>query len=86
MTETELKDITNSELAALLLEIKESNKNIVVLTDEEVKYLREMIEDRQAVTRVWSKAKMFLLSFAAVVIAWGTLADTFKNFIKRLFS
>lgn len=89
MTEIEKQlketDISNSELAEILKEIQDSNKNVVVLSDEEVKYLRKMIEDRQAVTRVWAKTKMFLLSFAAVLIAWGTLADTLKNFLKRVF-
>jgi hypothetical protein len=80
------KDLTNQELATMISEMKEENKSLVILHEDEIKYLREMISDRKAVSRVWSKFRMFLLAFAAMIIAWGTVLEHVKDFFKKLLS
>ena len=85
MTAEKKNDISNKDLADLLSEIQKHTNSIVVLSEDEIKYIREMIEDRKAVGRVWSRFKTFLLAFVAVIIAWGTLADSVKAFLKRIF-
>ena len=85
MTAEEKNDISNKDLADLVFEIQKHANSIVVLSEDEVKYIREMIEDRKAVSRVWSRMKTFLLTFVAVLIAWGTLNESVKAFIKRVF-
>lgn len=80
----EQDDISNKDLADLLVEIQKHDNSLIILSENEVKYLREMIEDRKAVTRLWAKIKTFLISTAAVVIAWGTLSDYVKNLLKKV--
>lgn len=80
----EQDDISNKDLADLLVEIQKHDNSLIILSEDEVKYLREMIEDRKAVTRLWAKIKTFLISAAAVVIAWGTLSDYVKNLLKKV--
>jgi hypothetical protein len=80
----EQEDISNKDLADLLQELAKHDNSIIVLSAEEVHYLKEMIEDRKAVTRLWAKIKTFIISAAAVIIAWGTFSDYIKNILKKV--
>ena len=56
-------------------------REVLILSHEDIAFLKELIDDRKAVGRVWSKIRTFLVATAAIIIAWGTLAASYKDII-----
>jgi len=73
----------DEEILKLLNEIKQGQKSVVVLTDDEIKELKQWLEDKKALGRVWSILKTAALSIAAVIVAWNTI---FEGGIKAVFN
>lgn len=99
------QQVSNKEILKLLQEMKQKNETIVVLTPSEVetfrellktitvedlKYIKEYAEDKKAVSRVFGKAKNFLLVTASIVAAYflivRNISDPIREFIIRFLS
>ena len=81
----EIIEVTDIEKDLLLNIRKATNNNerITILTEQEVAYLREMIKDRQAASRVFSKWKMFLITGAALIGSWMIFYDNIIVHLKK---
>lgn len=64
-------DFTNKELYDAIKALQDSHAQMVVLSPEEIKYIKEMIEDRKAIGRWANKAKLILGLIIGILTVWA---------------
>lgn len=74
-TEKKHQEAANKELVAIIEEITQEDKQVVILTHEEYADLKKMLEDRKAIGRVWGIFKTILYAIAATIIAYNTIFE-----------
>lgn len=74
MTEPEKKQ-TKEVLEFLERAIEEDDRRIVILSKEEYEDLKKLLEDRKAISRVWSIVKTILIATAATIVAYNTILE-----------
>lgn len=62
--------------------MNEEKVEVVGLTEEELLVVKEMAQDRLAVSRLWRKVKNFLLVGASLVVAVMTMVDGATDWIR----
>lgn len=68
------------EILALLKEIQQGQKAVIVLSEDEVKELKQWLSDKKALGRVYSILKTGLITTAGIILAWNVFFD---NIIKN---
>lgn len=71
MTSDEIKtgDVSNEDIYLFLKQIEDEQKKVVILSSEEVSYIKEMIKERQAFNIVFRKGKVLLSILAGIILA-----------------
>lgn len=65
-------NIDDEELKKIVMELikdKLDQSDVVILTPEEVSYVKELIADRKAMGRVFTKGKMIILAILGILVA-----------------
>lgn len=78
------KDVTNTEIFEFLKQFEEEQKKIVILTPEEVGYLKGMIKERQAYSLVFSKGKVLLGMLAATILVVTSFLVDWKHLFPKV--
>lgn len=71
---------TNNDIYILLEEIK-NQQNFLILDEDEIKVLKEVIKDRQALGRVWSMGKYVVGGIATIIVSWQIITGEFFKWI-----
>lgn len=71
--------VTKEDIAELLREIR---KDPLGLSQEELQTLREIIKDRQAMSRAWNWLLWGLGSLSTVIVAYGVITGSIIDWIK----
>lgn len=80
---TEEKTVTKEDLLELLKEFKSPGKEVPVLSHEEIQVLRDIINDRKAMSRAWSFLLMVLGSVSTIIVSYGIITGSFFDWIKN---
>lgn len=90
------QQVSNKQILDMLRDMQEKKESIVVLSPQEIhtfreilktitvddlKHIKEYSEDRKAISRVFGKAKNFILVSSAIVVAYFALI---KNLLPPL--
>ena len=93
--------VNNQDILAVLEAMQRKSESVVVLNNEEVsnlreflktvsvddlKYMKEYVEDKKAIFRVFRKVKRFSMAFAAIIVAYLTLYDSLKEFVVKFLT
>lgn len=75
----------NDEEVLEILRKLQTNKDHLhdYFTDEDIACLKDMVEDRKAVSRVLSKMKLFFISVTAIITGYMFLYEGFIDTIKK---
>lgn len=91
--------ISNDEILRVLLAIQDSQKQIVILRPEEIEMIRELfksitiddiktiketVEERKAIGKAWSIFKTILISAAATIVAYNTVFENGTKLIQNI--
>lgn len=78
------KDVTNTEIFEFLKQFDEEQKKIIILSPEEVGYLKGMIKERQAYSLVFSKGKVMLGMLAASILVVTSFLVDWKHIFPKV--
>ena len=75
--------LTRADIADLIKELKTNEtKVITVLSEDEINVLKEIIKDRQAMSRAWNWLLWGLGSLSTVVISYGIISGSVLDWIR----
>lgn len=63
------------QLKQILEELRNEQKSIVGLTPDEIKELKQWLNDEKAISRAWSIIKTIIISAASTVVAWHVIVN-----------
>jgi len=73
------ESITKEDLLELLRDLKSPDKEIPVLNKEEIDVLKEIIKDRQAMSRAWNWLLWGMGSLSTVIVSYGIISKVFQR-------
>ena len=73
--------ITKGDLLELIKTIKEAESP--KLSEEELNILKEIIKDRQAMSRAWNWLLYALGSVSTVIVAYGVISGSIVDWLKN---
>lgn len=75
--------ISKEDLFELIKSLKTEDKEVPVLSREEVSVLKEIIKDRQAMSRVWNWALYALGGVSTLIVSYTLITGSFFEWLKN---
>lgn len=76
-------NISKEDLLELIRELKSPGKEVPILSHEEIQVLREIINDRKAMSRAWNFLLYALGSVSTIIVSYGIISGSFFDWIKN---
>lgn len=75
--------ITKEDLLEIIKSFKSADKEVPVLSKEEVEVLKEIIKDRHAMSRVWNWLLYALGGLSTLIVAYGVITGSIFDWLKN---
>ncbi len=76
-------NISKEDLLQLIRETMKPGKEVPVLSHEEIQVLKEIINDRRAMSKAWNFLLYALGSVSTIIVSYGIITGSFFDWIKN---